>query len=624
LNIQSNDCSEVFAVADGIVAFIDGDRIFIDFMLDGEFMQAIYGNILHDNRWDVGDHVQRGELIGQMIGIDIPIAEIENRMVLEFIVRSSINGLKCEVDGSNSWNIDPAFFFDLSMMPIDFLYYPMASFYSLYSENTTPLPIQPTMQMFSPFSTTSTPLVRPTPEQRLAHNLTNGEGHVFLYNQVRTTINRENAGHVHDIHRVIHQNLDGDATFSVNFISHWVLFVPIEEYPEFSRMNEDKEELLTRRYRGVIAYDGLMDDNPVITIGGNYLVADFVSGERLNSRVQIAPKPSGIPFQGDFLILRWNENTGRFYHSSPVETTFGYAEENNFEYVETKTHQHSGVMGIILNNRTDEIRTYERKFGFFEQNVAFDVGEERERNVRVMTYTTNPDTERVDVYFGGSLTSVEDVAKTTNPLVMINAGFFGETPNGYELNYGWAFSSMDKFPFDGDKVNLPLRTQWNDGVPNNGVYQYYTLFYYDDDGRARIVPTLSYPTKAKFEEAIKKRRPVFVISSSNAETGQNSRSMIGVREDGSIILMSAYGVISAGSTEARMDPNRPTRSIGITVAEGFSILTDMGAKFMLNLDGGGSTQFYYANNDTDSMVTPKELNAGSYRPVGSVLQVYEK
>ena len=70
--------------------------------------------------------------------------------------------------------------------------------------------------------------------------------------------------------------------------------------------------------------------------------------------------------------------------------------------------------------------------------------------------------------------------------------------------------------------------------------------------------------------------------------------MIGVRADGSIIFMSVDG------------------SNQINVTEGASILYDMGAINVLNLDGGGSTQFFYDGN----------MKISTTRPIGSVLKVH--
>jgi hypothetical protein len=116
LNIQGTAHSTIRAVADGVVAGVTEDRLYIDFMRDGHRMQAEYGNISAHSRLTEGRRVRQGEIIGQML-------EHRGRYVLEFILR----------DESNN-EINPAPFFDLSGMTfdLDYLTRPMSNFFAGY------------------------------------------------------------------------------------------------------------------------------------------------------------------------------------------------------------------------------------------------------------------------------------------------------------------------------------------------------------------------------------------------------------------------------------------------------------------------------------------------------------
>jgi len=89
------------------------------------------------------------------------------------------------------------------------------------------------------------------------------------------------------------------------------------------------------------------------------------------------------------------------------------------------------------------------------------------------------------------------------------------------------------------------------------------------------------------------------------------RSMIGIREDGVIIFLAAESGVALNSGQGRRG------GLPIPVAEEW--LRRMGAVNILNLDGGGSTQFRY---DGETKTLPG-LSGGFFRPVGSVFLVHE-
>jgi len=93
--------------------------------------------------------------------------------------------------------------------------------------------------------------------------------------------------------------------------------------------------------------------------------------------------------------------------------------------------------------------------------------------------------------------------------------------------------------------------------------------------------------------------------------------MIGVMADGVIILLAA----DAG----RAHPTGQGHREGLRVREGEEILRSMGAINVLNLDGGGSTQFWYDGRmRTYRGDFDEDNNRAVYRVVGSVFLVYDR
>jgi len=116
LNIQGGINSNVFSVADAVVAQIEEDRVFIDFSFGGVYMQIIYGNIIPCSSLNIGGQIPRGHIIGKK-------REHMNRGVLE------LKALQFTEDGT-AVIIDPAPLFNLSILDPFHLYHaPMASFF---------------------------------------------------------------------------------------------------------------------------------------------------------------------------------------------------------------------------------------------------------------------------------------------------------------------------------------------------------------------------------------------------------------------------------------------------------------------------------------------------------------
>jgi len=122
LNIQDRADSVVFAVANGIIADIVDDRVYVDFKLNGELMQAMYGNIRLDDRLSVGDRVRRGNVIGQMNEHSIEVV-FDN---LDITIAHALLELEIRV---NDQPINPVTLFDLSGMTSEFLHNSMINFF---------------------------------------------------------------------------------------------------------------------------------------------------------------------------------------------------------------------------------------------------------------------------------------------------------------------------------------------------------------------------------------------------------------------------------------------------------------------------------------------------------------
>ena len=208
---------------------------------------------------------------------------------------------------------------------------------------------------------------------------------------------------------------------------------------------------------------------------------------------------------------------------------------------------------------------------------------------RVFTYEFDPATERLEVSLGlrAGTENFANVAEEQRPKAQINAGFFGTESFGY-------FYSPNMIVPQGLKLDGKVYYE-----PAASGFQ--TLFVYRD-GSSEIVKTNTLDSKKVNGKA---KDAVLILSGGDANAAESrQRTMIGVRADGSAVLM----VIDSNG-----------RNTGATVAEGKRRLKDMGAVNVLNLDGGGSSRMYVKGRGlvTDPLYDPN-------RKIGSVLQVYDK
>jgi len=124
LNIQSrfSDDNPVFAIADGVISHVSGNRVYMDLRLNGVTSRVVYENITHSGL-SAGDAVRRGQTLGEMGRQNITIGDAAiNYTVIDYAL------MELEIRKAGE-TVNPAKFFNLSRMPSEFLHQPMASFF---------------------------------------------------------------------------------------------------------------------------------------------------------------------------------------------------------------------------------------------------------------------------------------------------------------------------------------------------------------------------------------------------------------------------------------------------------------------------------------------------------------
>jgi len=370
--------------------------------------------------------------------------------------------------------------------------------------------------------------------------------------------------------------------------------------------------------------------NPVISVevqsrNGDVRALDPVSIRVTSPGVSIISPHNGDTYNmGDVLAVQ-----AQIHGASSAELTIGEHRQEitglrEWDIVDFAPHNLTvddvGELDIAVSVRNPYGITASDALQLHVQHKGFKMQERRNRHgdtVRILTYETNPARERVELYFGDShpqgrnrLETLPTVVNRTNPKVAINAGFFPLNPS--DKSIGWAYSEVHG-KYEGDGINgRPDRYR---PVPRaiygDGYNYFHSLFYYKD-GSSEVIRTMALTRQQVLD---KSANAVFIVSGTHNRTGDATgtapRSMIGVKEDGSIIFLAADSGQVNSSGQAERD--------GIDVPQGASILREMGAVNVLNLDGGASTQFFY----NGVMRTDPAWPGPAFRPVGSVLKVYD-
>jgi exopolysaccharide biosynthesis protein/Mg-chelatase subunit ChlD len=224
-------------------------------------------------------------------------------------------------------------------------------------------------------------------------------------------------------------------------------------------------------------------------------------------------------------------------------------------------------------------------------------------SARVFTYMFNPAREDLKVSFGTKKERDDfaEIATSQRPKVQINAGFF-DPGDIMTNNVAYAYSPDMFVPagvsLDGAVYNEPFNIDKN---PTDYNY-FYTLFIYKD-GTSEVIKTNTLTSTQVNEKA---QDSLLVLSGIEyGKEGNRQRTLIGVKSDGSAILMVVDS--NGGNT-------------GMSIFDAKKMLTSMGAVNILNLDGGCSSRMYI---DGIGVVTNQFVGEPN-RLIGSVLQIYDK
>jgi hypothetical protein len=245
-----------------------------------------------------------------------------------------------------------------------------------------------------------------------------------------------------------------------------------------------------------------------------------------------------------------------------------------------------------------------------------------------------------------SLKSVYDKNKKEGkpPKVIINAGFFDndECANkdfryyidkcndkcdkknigGKNLSVGWTYSDS-KSDCDkdsncyGDLLGAYKNSTWLFGLECKGdLGNYQTLFYYKNY-KSEIIQSCKI-TRSEFEE--KAKSAIFVITGNDHIHGGmgRARTVIGVKDDGTIILWTIDETKKCGggginSYNAKEKVIEKLKEMGDKRSD-YEI-----EKSILNLDGGGSTQFLH----NGEKLTQERIDNDNNRKVGSRFLIFE-
>lgn len=212
------------------------------------------------------------------------------------------------------------------------------------------------------------------------------------------------------------------------------------------------------------------------------------------------------------------------------------------------------------------------------------------------------------------LRAVEEWARSVGAILAINANYFSKSlrppqegePKGYQPGQPVDLTGLSLS--DGKLVSAP-RTSAGRGDP---------ALLIERDGRARI----GYFTRNDLKSA---RWGVAGIGAAEKQSGtllvtdgQNTGGTARV-QPGNKNPRTAAGVTADGRTLILLvvDGRQPTHSVGLTLPELADLMIELGADDAVNLDGGGSSSFYFVKGD--GTVITNRPSDGHWRPVGNHL-----
>ena len=241
-------------MADGVIAYVSLDRIYVNFMFNGIYKQAVYGNVI--GNVSMRDTVWRGDVIGQML-------PHSGRYLLELTIRETAGW---QVANGNFTLVNPAPLFDLSGMTSDFLHLPMSNFFSFYADGVSPQGLS-----FQPFVAFQEPTC---PHIRYAENLDLEHGEVYLRKLVEMLFYRHNLAEQGYTMQYVLQWNRADGTIAVNIFGESHLFVPPGMCEDEASINHDNATV--HRYSRVVNSRTVINVESFNLPEGYYLPEDAV------------------------------------------------------------------------------------------------------------------------------------------------------------------------------------------------------------------------------------------------------------------------------------------------------------------------------------------------------------
>ena len=241
-------------------------------------------------------------------------------------------------------------------------------------------------------------------------------------------------------------------------------------------------------------------------------------------------------------------------------------------------------------------------------------------NKQMVYYVTEADVNRDDVMLQVAYKDMQyenyGMDKLTNIVACANDKYSDPTNPEYISDYYSVVSATN-----GNGYNMTTGQPSGVWAMGGTVIQEYTgstaFFAILKDGRAVMGKTVAewnaYKADPGIQEAINAFGSILVwdgavsVSATGSYyTDRASRTMMGVTEDGKVLLIVVDG---------RQEPF----SCGASMAELAQIMMEAGAKYAINLDGGGSTTYMAKNEGTNDCVITNRPSDGSERAISNGL-----
>jgi len=236
----------------------------------------------------------------------------------------------------------------------------------------------------------------------------------------------------------------------------------------------------------------------------------------------------------------------------------------------------------------------------------------------VHVFVTNTKKHEVSVSLGNKEHVAEEFTSMvdSDTLVMINGSLFGGKPHEkyYSETYGpFAINGHIYEPPGDYKINYdyPVFVYKNDENNNEIAY---VGFLDEYTFKNEIAPSAKFVIGGTHTLLVNGQKQVEGHDKAVNPKGVAPRTMLGIREDGSLILVVVDGKNLNGEVFITTEGNKVSGRSGISLYEGAEIMKNLGCIHAINLDGGGSSRMYY-----NGRVVSKPTDPG--RPIGSTVIV---